>query len=729
MGAGASADSARQLALQNLLNKPADISDITTLDQAKEELKTLRLRAREFQQSMVEREHYAASVAKEGAGGGGKQRLAVKDFKAKFKGGDDWKPVVVAKDDATRQMLTAVISSNILFHSCTPEEQKAIVDAFDQVNVTKDTNVIKRGDPGDFFYVCDTGIMDIYVFIDGNMEKLHGSHIAHGQSFGELALMYNQPRAATLTAHTDATLWRIHRDTFKEITIHFKHVRTQKNIALIKNVVLHGKHLGDILRPDQLEQLAMTFEREVFSDGEIIIREGAPGDHFYVVESGLVSVLKEDAASGEDKEVSKVGPGQDVQWFGERALLSQEMRAATCVAIGTTSCLSLGRDDFIALMGTVDDFTSTDHKGASADNAAGSKSQLVDMQLSDLVLTKTLGMGAFGSVKLCQHKPTGQYYALKCQSKAMIEENELEDHVLNELKIMAQFTDPFIVKLYAAMQDDRYLYFCMELLQGGELYAYMQGKGSLTERDARFYAASVTLALNSMHEIKIAYRDIKPENIVFDERGYVKLVDLGLAKHIPAGKTWTICGTPDYIAPEIILHEGHNHAVDCWAIGILIYEMMTGTTPFADSDAMKVYQNILKHDIKIPNSFSKDVADLVKKLLHAQQSKRFGTLKGGLSAVMKHKWMASFNFADLIAGKTKAPYVPKISSKHDTSNFADFDDIPEPVSWSPSLPLSLAPPVSLPRTLAHALVPLSFLFLSFTQAVSKWSPSLEISSF
>ena len=227
MGAGASADSARQLALQNLLNKPADLSDIATLEQAKEELKTLRLRAREFQQSMLEREHYAASVAKEGAGAGGKQRLAVKDFKAKFKGGDDWKPVVVAKDDATRQMLTAVISSNILFHSCTPDEQKAIVDAFDQVNVTKDTNVIKRGDPVDYFYVCDTGIIDIYVFIDGTMEKLHGSHIAHGQSFGELALMYNQPRAATLTAHTDATLWRIHRDAFKEITILFKHVSTQ----------------------------------------------------------------------------------------------------------------------------------------------------------------------------------------------------------------------------------------------------------------------------------------------------------------------------------------------------------------------------------------------------------------------------------------------------------------------------------------------------------------------
>ena len=183
-----------------------------------------------------------------------------------------------------------------------------------------------------------------------------------------------------------------------------------------------------------------------------------------------------------------------------------------------------------------------------------------------------------------------------------------------------------------------------------------------------------------MHDKKIAYRDLKPENLVFDERGYLKIVDLGLAKVIPSGKSWTICGTPEYIAPEIILHEGHNHAVDCWALGILIYEMMAGTTPFADVDAMKVYQNILRHDIKIPSSFSKDVADIVKKLLHAQQSKRFGTLKGGLSIAMKHKWLANVNFPDLISGKSKAPYVPKVSSKDDTSNFGAFDEVPLPVS-------------------------------------------------
>lgn len=713
MGAGASADSVRHLAIQNLLNKPTDLSDITTFEEAKEELKSLRIKAKEFTYSVTSEEDVHSELKTE-AELMQKKRFAVKDFKPKFKGGDDWIPVVHPKDDEIRKLLMSVISTNILFRSCTQDEHSAIVDAFESVVYAKDADVVKRGDLGDYFYVCDTGHLHVYTLRDGKMEKVLGYHIGHGQSFGELALMYNNPRAATVVAHSETKLWRIHRNVYKEITIHFKHLRSQNMIQLIKTVVLHEKKLGDVLRAEQLQQLAMSFDREVFADGETIIRQGAHGDHFYIIESGSVGVYKEDA-NGVDQKQGVVDAGK---CFGELALLSQEVRAATCIAQGLTCCMSLGRDDFIALMGTVDDCMNTDHHGDGAVATAETKRSIIpDMKLADLKIMNILGMGAFGCVKLCFYPSNQTHYALKCQAKSMIVENELEDHVVNEMHIMTQINDPFVVKLYSALQDDRYLYFCMELLQGGELYAYMQSKGTLVERDCRFYAASVLLALNSMHEKKIAYRDLKPENLVFDERGYIKLVDLGLAKAITGGKTWTICGTPDYIAPEIILHEGHNQAVDCWAVGVLIYEMMTGTTPFADNDAMKVYQNILKHDIKIPNSFSRDVADIVKKLLHAQQSKRFGTLKGGLNAVMKHKWLTNQNFADLIAGKTKAPYVPKIASKEDVSNFGHFDDVPQPVRTA---------------CLRHYFL-YSFCF-SFpfhfsclpNQPISPWTPTIEL---
>lgn len=707
------------------MNKPGDLSDITTLEEAKDELKALRRIAKEFQYQAAEGVQVDAGDADK------KKRIALRDNnKQAFKGGDTYTPVVVPKDDNVRALILSVVTTNILFRSCTVEEHSAIVDAFEPMTVAKDAEVIKRGDPGDCFYICETGHLDVYLPKDGKMEKMMAFHIDHGQSFGELALMYNTPRAATLVAHIESKLWKIARNTYKEIVIHYKHLRAQYYVSLIKDVVLHERKIGDVLRPDQLEQLAMSFEREVFTDGECIIQQGAPGDHFYIIEDGTVGVYVQDA-NGDNAKQGEMGRGRA---FGDRALLSQEVRAASCIAQGATSCLSLGREDFIALMGTVDDVMVTDHHAAGPQ--AGTFGQtIIDMKLEDLSITATLGMGAFGSVKLCYYAPSQTYYALKCQSKAMIVENELEDHVLNEMHIMNQINDAFVAKLYSSMQDDRYLYFCMELLQGGELYAYMQGKGTLVERDCRFYAASVMLSLNAMHEKKIAYRDLKPENLVFDERGYIKLVDLGLAKLIPSGKSWTICGTPEYIAPEIILHEGHNHAVDCWALGVLIYEMMAGTTPFADADAMKVYQNILRHDIKFPTSFSRDCSDVVKKLLHAQQSKRFGTLKGGLTAAMKHKWLGNFNFPDLVAGKAKAPYVPKIASKDDTSNFGAFDEIPLPVS--PPTP-HFHPPTSHSSPLSLFLILSRFsLFtqtnrlpcsLSSSQPISPWTPDISLRS-
>jgi len=276
------------LAIQNLLNKPADLSDIRTLEEAREEIKSLRLQAREFQYSLVEKDH--DSPLDTGVADKKKQRNAVKDLKPKFKGGDDYKPIVIEKDEETRRMLLQVIKANILFHSFTDEEHQAIVDAFESVSYAKDTDVIKRGDAGDYFYVCDAGHLDVYKPQDGKMEKLLGVHIGHGQSFGELALMYNTSRAATLVAHTDTKLWRIHRDVYKEIAIHYKYVRQQRNVELIKKVKLHDKLLGEALRPEQLLQLALTFEREVFDDGEVIIRQGAVGVHCYIIESGSVGV-------------------------------------------------------------------------------------------------------------------------------------------------------------------------------------------------------------------------------------------------------------------------------------------------------------------------------------------------------------------------------------------------------------------------------------------------------
>lgn len=169
---------------------------------------------------------------------------------------------------------------------------------------------------------------------------------------------------------------------------------------------------------------------------------------------------------------------------------------------------------------------------------------------------------------------------------------------------------------------------------------------------------------------------------VMNTNGYVKLVDFGLAKQLLSGKTWTLCGTPDYLAPEIILNEGHDLAVDYWALGVLIFEMVVGAPPFYAEDPMEVYEKILCGSPAIPSFFTRNLADLVKKLLRSQQGKRLGNTRGGTAAVVKHKWFSSFDWVSIENGEARAPYVPEVKGKGDVTNFDQFDDGENPVIYN-----------------------------------------------
>jgi serine/threonine protein kinase len=230
---------------------------------------------------------------------------------------------------------------------------------------------------------------------------------------------------------------------------------------------------------------------------------------------------------------------------------------------------------------------------------------------------------------------------------------------------------PFILTLHGAFKDEHTIYFVLELLQGGELFTHLRNRGKLCELDAKFYAAQVLIAFGHMHSKKIAYRDLKPENLVLDTDGYLKVVDFGLAKIVDC-KTWTLCGTPDYLAPEIILNEGHNQAVDYWALGVLIFEMTSGLPPFYADDPMEVYEKILSAKMSMPSHFSKNLSDLIRKLCKIFQSKRLGNGKGGVSAIQKHKWFSTFDFQGLVKKELDVPIKPNISHPLDMSNFDEF---------------------------------------------------------
>ncbi|MEE6485486.1 hypothetical protein FKM82_014302 [Ascaphus truei] len=229
----------------------------------------------------------------------------------------------------------------------------------------------------------------------------------------------------------------------------------------------------------------------------------------------------------------------------------------------------------------------------------------------------------------------------------------------------------------------------MEACLGGELWTILRDRGSFEDATTRFYTACVVEAFAYLHSKGIIYRDLKPENLILDHRGYAKLVDFGFAKKIGFGKkTWTFCGTPEYVAPEIILNKGHDISADYWSLGILMYELLTGSPPFSGPDPMKTYNIILRgiDMIEFPKKITKNAANLIKKLCRDNPSERLGNLKNGVKDIQKHKWFEGFNWEGLRKGTLTPPIIPsfsflisQVSSPTDTSNFDSFpEDNDEP---------------------------------------------------
>lgn len=210
------------------------------------------------------------------------------------------------------------------------------------------------------------------------------------------------------------------------------------------------------------------------------------------------------------------------------------------------------------------------------------------------------------------------------------------------------------------MQDDRYIYFVTELLKGGDLFTYHRSVGNFNPHQTAFYGAQVVSIFEYLQSKDIVYRDLKPENIMIASDGYLKLIDFGFAK-VVTKRTYTICGTPEYIAPEILLNQGHGKPVDWWTLGILLYEMLAGYPPFQDDDPMNIYRKIINTKPKYPDGFDSKLKSLVKHLLRRELSKRYGNLKNGSEDVKGHRFFDDIDFNDLLTGKYKPPYVPPSS--------------------------------------------------------------------
>jgi len=276
-------------------------------------------------------------------------------------------------------------------------------------------------------------------------------------------------------------------------------------------------------------------------------------------------------------------------------------------------------------------------------------------------------------VRIARNKTNNEYVALKILKKSEILRLKQVDHIMSENGILRTVNHPFLVNLLGFTQDDRYLYFVLEYIAGGELFTYLRGIGRLESAQARFYAAQVISMFEYLHSKNIIYRDLKPENLLIAGDGYLKLTDFGFAK-VVEGRTYTLCGTPEYLAPEILLNKGHGKPVDWWTSGILIYEMLAGIDPFTDEDPMAIYQKILKGKVRFPRNFDKNAKSLVRHLLVADLSKRYGNLRRGVDDIKKHRWFSGLDWVRLVNKDIAAEYKPTIRSESDTSNFSNYPD-------------------------------------------------------
>ncbi|KAJ6585056.1 serine/threonine protein kinase [Mycena capillaripes] len=299
--------------------------------------------------------------------------------------------------------------------------------------------------------------------------------------------------------------------------------------------------------------------------------------------------------------------------------------------------------------------------------------------LDDFELITVIGKGSFGKVMQVRKRDTSRIYALKTIRKMHIVNRNEITHTLAERLVLAQVNSPFIVPLKFSFQSEQKLYLVLAFVNGGELFHHLQREQRFNEERARFYSAELLLALEHLHELDVVYRDLKPENILLDFTGHIALCDFGLCKlNMKADdKTNTFCGTPEYLAPEILNGHGYNKTIDWWTLGVLLFEMLAGLPPFYDEVTDRMYEKILNDPLVFPPEIGADAQSILQELLKRDPTQRLGV--NGAAEIKKHAFFANMDFKKLLQKKIQPPFKPNVTSPVDVSNFDTVFTVEPPI--------------------------------------------------
>ena len=575
--------------------------------------------------------------------------------------------------ESVRQLLQHVIDDQMVFTvlreipqlaEISESQLEQVIGEIHMKEFKAGDRVASKGSSAKELYIIKSGLVEGSEALEGETEP---PHFPGYSSFGFGEVLREEKYSMDYTVASDkAECFCMSHAGFMKLVAPLARLQDSKvNLEILKAVPTMK-----LLSEKQLEGLLSEFYLETYDEGEEIIQEGEPGRKFYVLKEGQCEVTKLDEA-GTPQHIMTLNTGDQ---FGERALLKDEPRGASVFASRDgTEVLTLTRLSFENRLGSLKDIMAEEVKRKEETSAVQA------LKYEDLDIYRVIGFGQFGKVHVVQHKYTRVVYAMKKMSKMRLCLLGQEEHVCNEEALLRAVDSPFCVRQMKSFQDDCYLYLMLEFVQGGELFRLLDMEGHFPNDRAKFYAANIVLALQALHEKGIVYRDLKPENILLDKNGYLKLTDLGFAKKVGFERTFTVCGTLDYHAPEVIKRAGHGLQVDFWSLGVLIYELLVGVTPFCGSganDPEEVFPLVLSGEIEIPSFVHPAAADLLSKLLVREPSSRLGC--GGINEIMKHPWFSDVDFERMANRLVTAPFQPYIENVLDVQNFDEFDWVQDP---------------------------------------------------